>query len=178
MSHRWRGGRWPYHSAKKMKITPRDKKTASIILLFSGTFIFIAGSISLCAPFLQGEYWLLIVCGPFALIAWWLSRMLLGTYLNSAFSTTEVDHEGDRLRVSNRPFGRSFEIAYSDIRTCRITDIVNPKACLEILLVDRAHRTYQVCAFRETSTQIEQLYTIIITKVKQADAGSWHPTSD
>jgi hypothetical protein len=132
--------------------------------------MFLAGSITLCAPFLRGDYWLIIICGPFALLAWWIGRTLLGAYLNSAFSTTEVDLEGDRLVVRNRPFGRSFDLAYSDIRTCIITDIVSPRACLEILLTDRAHRTYSVCCFREASASIEFLYTTIKTKAERAVA--------
>ena len=153
---------------QEMKITPRDKKAASIVLLLGGAFIFLAGSIPLCAPFWRGDYWLILICGPFALLAWWIGRTLVGAYLNSAFSTTEVELEGDRLAVRNRPFGRSFDLAYSDIRTCMITDIVNPKACLEILVTDRAHKTYSVCSFREASAPIESLYTTIKTK---AEAG-------
>lgn len=154
-----------------MKITPRDKKAASIVILLGGVFIILAGSIPLCTPFLRGDYWLIIFCGPFAFLTWWIGRTLLSTYLNSAFSTTEVDLEGDRLAVRNRPFGRSFDLAYSDIRTCMITNIVNPKACLEILLTDRAHKTYSVCSFREASAPIEALYNTIKTKAEQA--GSW-----
>jgi len=158
-----------------MKITPRDKKAASIVLPLSGVLIFLAGSIPLCAPFWRGDYWLIIICGPFALVAWWIGRTLIGAYLNSAFSTTEVDLEGDLLAVRNRPFGRSFDLAFSDIRTCLITDIVNPKACLEILLTDRFHKTYSVCSFREASAPIESLYTTIKTKAEQAGgrAGGW-----
>jgi hypothetical protein len=48
-----------------------------------------------------------------------------------------------------------------------IIDIVHPKACLEILLTDRAHKTYSVCSFREASAPIESLYTTIKTKVEQ-----------
>jgi|688.fasta_scaffold905730_2 hypothetical protein len=150
-----------------MKIAPRDKKAASIVLLLGGAFILLAGSIPLCVPFLRGDYWLIIICGPFALLACWIGRTLLGAYLNSVFSTTEVELEGDRLVVRNRPFGRSFDLAYSDIRDCMIIDIVHPKACLEILLTDRAHKTYSVCSFREASAPIESLYTTIKTKVEQ-----------
>lgn len=155
-----------------MKITPIDKKSASIVLLFGGLFFVVAGSMSLCVPFLRSDYWLLIVCVPFALLTWWFGRILLGSYLNSAFSTTEVDLEGQQLSVRNRPFGRSFQVAYSDIRSCIITDIVNPKSCLEILITDRLHKTYQVCAFRETSAPIASLYTSIVTKTEQAAAGN------
>lgn len=155
-----------------MKITPKDKKAASIVLLLGGAFFFVAGSIPLCAPFLRGDYWLILVCVPVALLAWWIGRTLLGAYLNSVFSTTDVDLEGDRLVVRNRPFGRSFDLAYPDIRACMITDIVNPKACLEILLTDRAHRTYSVCSFREASAPIALLYTTIKTKAEQAGASN------
>jgi len=157
---------------QEMKITPRDKKAASIVLLLGGAFIFLAGSIPLCAPFWRGDYWLILICGPFALLAWWIGRTLVGAYLNSAFSTTEVELEGDRLAVRNRPFGRSFDLAYSDIRTCMITDIVNPKACLEILLTDRARKTYSVCSFREASAPIESVYTTIKTKAEQAGSSN------
>ncbi|OYV07051.1 MAG: hypothetical protein CFE26_03015 [Verrucomicrobiales bacterium VVV1] len=151
-----------------MKIAPRDKKAASILLLLGSAVLFLAGSMSLCAPFLRGDYWLIVICGPFALLAWWIARTLLGAYLNSAFSTTEVDLEGDRLAVRNRPFGRSFDLAYSDIRTCMIADIISPQACLEILLTDRSHKTYQVCSFREISSPIDSLYTRIRAEVEQA----------
>ncbi len=159
-----------YGLCPDMKITPSDKKAASIVVVLGGAFIFIGGTIPLCAPFLRGDYWLIIVCGPFAFLAWWIGRTLLGAYLNSAFSTTEVDLEGDRLIVRNRPFGRSFDLAYSDMRAVMITDIVNPKTCLEILITDRLHRTYSVCSFREMSVPIESLYTTIKTKAEQAGA--------
>ena len=155
-----------------MKITPKDKKAASALLLLGGAFILSAGTVPLFAPFLRGDYWLLIVCVPFTLVAWWIGRTLLGAYLNSAFSTTEVDPDGDRLIVRNRPFGRSFNLAYADIRSCVVTDIVNPKACLEILLTDRRHRNYQVCTFRETSPVIESLLTTITTKTEQVSGGN------
>lgn len=151
-----------------MKITPKDKRPASIGLLFGGSFIVAAGGVPLCAPFIRGDYWLIIVCVPFALITWWIGRTLLAAYFNSAFSTTEVDLDADQLAVRNHPFGRSFVLAYAEIRSCMITDIVNSKTCLEILLTDRSHRTYQVCAFRVLSAPIESLYTTIKMKVEQA----------
>ena len=151
-----------------MTITPNEKESASFFLFLSGLVIFVGGSLPLIAPFVRGDYWLIFICLPFALIAWWIGRVLVRSYLNSVYSTTEVDFGDDKLRVRNTPFGMTFEIAYSDVRSCQVTDIGSPKLCLEILVSDKHHKAYQVCTFRFLSGPIESLFNELKSRVGNA----------
>ena len=151
-----------------MRITPDDKSTASPILLLAGVFILLGGSAPLAAPFFLQEWWLLLVCTPITMVAWWIGRTLLASYLNSAFSTTELDFGEDTMEVRNHPFGKCFTVAYSDIRSSMVTDVMHPKACMEILITDQSHHTYQICAFRSLTAPIEEVYESINRRVDQA----------
>ena len=123
------------------------------------------------APFSTGAYWLLLVCAPFSIIIIWLAKTLLKSWISTAFLTTILDFGEQELVIRNFPFGSPVTVKYADIEECIITDIADPKLCLEALLLARSHRTIQVCAFRNVNPKIETMIAAINARAEQVGAG-------
>lgn len=140
-----------------MILTPKDKGGASPLLLVVGTFFLAVAVFILVVPVLKGEFWIYFIVGPFALLVGWLAKVFLQSWTNATFATTQVEISEMAIFIQNTPLGVRATIPMEHLRQAMIMDIGSPKLCLELLLVDSRHRTYQVCAFRRATPPILQM---------------------
>ncbi len=145
-------------------VRPADKRGRSLELpIFCLILLLASGGILFVSLEPASDHYVLLVTVPFLIFLLWLEGVFVSSFLNVTFSTTRIEIEKAELVVSNHPFGRSFVLPLTSIKSMSVTDVLGPTICWEVLLLTNENRTIQVCTFRqalqarELAEKIEEL---------------------